>query len=210
MLLLLARHGETDWLPEYRYQGSTDVPLNEKGRHQTQCLVRHLASFAPAAVYTSPKSRTRDAAQGLASLAGIPLKIDERLVERHFGEWEGLTWDEIQARYPQEVGRYRDGAAEFSPQGGETLKQVLSRWQSFLKDLIAGHQEETVAVMSHGGFIRVAILDVLRSPLTTFHKIQQDPGAVNVIRGDEAFLRVMLLNSTGHLVENGVSWRSQF
>src|SRR5438034_11161678 len=103
-MLLLARHGETDWNRDRRWQGHADPPLNDSGREQARALARELAADPPSAVYTSDLSRSHETAAIVAAELGLPVTADARLREVDVGEWSGLLWSEIAERYP-------DGAA---------------------------------------------------------------------------------------------------
>jgi probable phosphoglycerate mutase len=144
------RHGPTDWNAQGRIQGSTDIPLSDAGRAKMAGL---RLPFAVARVYASPKLRARQTAEALG-LADV--RHDDRLVEQHWGRWEGLTRDEIIARDGADcyakAGAHR-GAA-FCPPGGESTQSVLDRVAAFLKDAAQG-AGDAVAV-THMGVLRAA------------------------------------------------------
>src|SRR5690606_368207 len=98
--LYLIRHAHTAWNGAGRMQGWEDVPLDERGRQQAQALARRLRSEPIQAVYTSPLSRSLATAEPLAQALGVALRCDDRLRERHLGEWSGLTFDEARQRNP--------------------------------------------------------------------------------------------------------------
>jgi broad specificity phosphatase PhoE len=152
--LLLARHGETDWNRDGRWQGQTDTPLNERGREQAGALAAEVAGDGIAAVYASDLARARETATIVADRLRVPLHIDPRLRELHFGGWEGLTTLEIEERYSDEIARWRadDGSSAFA--GGETYVQMSERVVAALIDIAATHPSEDVLVVFHGGPIR--------------------------------------------------------
>jgi probable phosphoglycerate mutase len=98
------RHGQTLWNLEHRFQGSTDIPLDEVGIAQAARGASLLAGLAPSRIVSSPLSRASATADALATLTALPVAYDPRLVERFGGSWEGLTGDEIWARFPDEAG----------------------------------------------------------------------------------------------------------
>src|SRR5438132_1605088 len=100
MRLLLVSHAQTDWNVEGRFQGQTDIPLNSYGRLQARKLQQRLASTPLDAIVASDLSRARETAEIVAAAHGKPVRTDRRLRELHFGSWEGLTYSEIQAKYP--------------------------------------------------------------------------------------------------------------
>jgi broad specificity phosphatase PhoE len=152
--LLLARHGETDWNRDGRWQGQTDTPLNERGRAQAHELAAQVAGNGITAVYASDLARARETGAIVADRLRVPLRTDLRLRELHFGGWEGMTTPEIEDRYPEEVERWRadDGSNAFA--GGETYVQMSERVVAALIDISAAHPHEDVLVVLHGGPIR--------------------------------------------------------
>jgi broad specificity phosphatase PhoE len=144
--LLLARHGETDWNRERRWQGHADTELNDVGRAQARALAGELAAQPPDAVYTSDLSRARETAQIVAAELGLPVVVDPRLREVDVGSWSGLTSTEISERFP--------GAAR----PGETNEALGERVVAALCDIAAAHDGGTVLVLTHGGAMRAAWL----------------------------------------------------
>ena len=126
--ILLVRHGETEWNAAGRVQGWTDSPLSDRGRAQAARLAARLAAFPLAAVYASDLSRARDTARALAAPHGLPVLDDPGLRERCYGDWEGLTLSELEARYPDAWDRYhRQRALDVLIPGGETWEEVAAR-----------------------------------------------------------------------------------
>ena len=140
----LVRHGQTDWNLAKRIQGSSDIPLNDTGRAQADATGRALAGGRFDAIYASPLSRALDTARIIAAHVGLgepaPLAA---VAERQYGEAEGLTGEQILARWP-------DG--EPVP-GRETREQVVERALPALRDLGEQHPGENLIVVSHGGVI---------------------------------------------------------
>ena len=153
--LLLVRHGETDWNASGRWQGHTDIAMNERGREQARKLADELASGAHiAAIYTSDLGRARETATIIGERLGVPVVSDPRLREIFFGHWEGLTTPEIEERYPEEVAAWRadDGSNRFG--GGETYVEMGERVVAALAEIAARHPDGAVVVVLHGGPIR--------------------------------------------------------
>ena len=153
--LILARHGETTYNMQARYQGQTDLPLSNAGQQQAVRLASRLAQEEIHAIYASDLRRAWETAATVATSHGLPAHADVRLREMGFGEWEGLTYDEIQERYPQHLATWEADPLNIAPPGGETLTQVAARVQSFLDDITRAHQEQTVLLVAHGGPLRV-------------------------------------------------------
>lgn len=154
--LHLARHGETDWNREGRWQGQMNTSLNERGREQARTLAESVRDEPIAAVYASDLDRAVETAQIVAQTIGVRVRRDGRLRELNFGRWEGLTTAEIEMRFPQEVARWRaDGGVAGG--GGESYEQMGERVVAALREIAATHPQEHVLVVLHGGPIRALL-----------------------------------------------------
>lgn len=147
--LYLVRHGETDWNRARRIQGLTDIPLNETGRQQARLTGTLLTRRPITRVYTSPLRRARETAEIIAAELGLAEPAPHiGLVERDYGAAEGLSWREVDRRFPRET----------DVPGRETREQVAARVTPVLRALAAEHPGEALVVVSHGGAIRAALL----------------------------------------------------
>ncbi len=152
--ILLARHGETDWNREDRFQGHADPPLNETGRRQADELSRSLAGERLAAIYSSPLRRAFETAESVARPHGLrPVAVDA-LREVDVGSWEGLTRGELEQRAPEQFRRWL--GYEQGWEDGETYEEMGRRVIRALLELAAQHQGERFLVLTHGGPIRAA------------------------------------------------------
>ncbi len=136
--LLLVRHGETDWNAERRWQGHTDVPLNERGREQARRLAASLAGGGVDAIYSSDLTRARETAEIVAGRLGLPVVIDSDLREIDVGSREGLTGEEV-------------GIREWD---GESKEAHRDRTLRSLARIVDGHPGSRVVVVAHGGTLR--------------------------------------------------------
>ena len=151
------RHGETAWNVETRIQGQLDIPLNETGRWQAQRLARALAAReSNAAIYSSDLLRAWDTAISIADATKLTLKTDEGLRERGFGTFQGKTYAEIEATWPQDTLRWRKREPDWSPPEGESLLQFRQRVLDTAQTLAARHMGEQIVMVAHGG-----VMDVL-------------------------------------------------
>lgn len=150
--LLLARHGETDWNREGRWQGHSNTPLNESGRRQAAELAGQLDGVD--VLYSSDLDRARETAEIVGAQLGLEVHFDERLRERSFGAWEGLTTADIESRFAEPFRRWREGESH-GADDAEPFEEFGSRVNSFLEDVLERHPDETVLVIAHGGAIRV-------------------------------------------------------
>lgn len=159
--IFLLRHGETEWSLSGQHTGTSDIPLTERGRAlavAAGAIVARLRGTAPfAKVFTSPRSRARDT----AALAGLPADgVDERLCEWNYGDYEGLTTEEIRTTVP--------GWTVWTHPcpGGETAEQVAARADAVLADAAAVLPDGDVALVGHGHFSRVLISRWVEQPAT--------------------------------------------
>ncbi len=153
--LLLIRHGETQWNTEARIQGHRDIGLSERGLRQARVLARFLASSAIAAVYSSDLSRASATAQPLADALALALRTDVRLRERGFGLFEGSTYEEAQANWPNEFAIWRQRDPAHALPGGESYLTARARVLECLDEIAREHAGATVAVVTHGGVLDI-------------------------------------------------------
>ena len=148
---MLRRHGQTTWNVEHRFQGQTDIPLDETGVVQAEQAARRLATLRPDALYSSDLSRAQQTAAPLARLTGLPVTLDKDLRERFGGVWEGLNDDEIRERYPAEL-------ATWNPPNGEPGLAVADRVAGVLDRVAESLGDGQLAVLvSHGAALRMGM-----------------------------------------------------
>ena len=152
--ILLARHGETDWNREGRFQGWADPPLNATGRAQAVDLSVQLMAEELAAVYSSPLRRAYETAEVVAASRGLePVTVDA-LREVDVGSWSGLSRAEIEQRFPEQYARWLDYGQGW--EDGETYEQMVDRVVGALQELAEGRDGERILAVTHGGPIRAA------------------------------------------------------
>ncbi len=180
--LYLIRHGETPYTTARRFCGHRDPPLNERGLLQAAAVARHLASHTLTAVFASDLLRARETASGLASPRGMSVQVVSGLKEMGFGAWEGMTWKEIQARDPEVWEGWMKNPASVTPPGGEGFIAFADRvWDAFVS-LSFPTDGGDVAVVAHGGTLRVLVGRLQGLSLPDIPWMGQRPAAVNVIR----------------------------
>jgi len=166
--VIAVRHGETAWNVETRMQGQLDIPLNEKGRWQAARVAAALADEAFDAIYSSDLLRASQTAEVLARAQALPLVADRGLRERCFGVFEGLTFAEVEARWPADSRRWRHRDPEFAPEGAESLHQFSARCVAAAARLAAAHPGQAIAFVAHGGVMdclyRAATRVALQAP----------------------------------------------
>jgi broad specificity phosphatase PhoE len=152
-VLLLARHGETDWNRERRFQGHADRPLNDVGRQQARELAELIRVEAVARVYTSPLKRASETARIVSAQLDLEPHELEALREIDVGDWEGLTIEEVRALYPEQL----DVAWRSGWPNGETHDELGERVLPALLELEIRHPGETVLGVTHAGPIRATL-----------------------------------------------------
>jgi broad specificity phosphatase PhoE len=146
----LVRHGQTDWNLAGRYQGHSDVPLNESGRGEACALAIQLQNQLFSAVYTSDLQRARETAQVIAAALRKPVTVDRRLREIDLGEWEGQLAEFIKHSQPELWQLRRTDPAAFRPPGGETVGEVAERVYAVLDEIARQYPNGNVLIVSHG------------------------------------------------------------
>ena len=165
---MLWRHGQTVWNAERRFQGQSDIPLDETGQAQAERAARLLAALRPDLIISSDLSRASATAAPLARLTGLEVTLDKDLRERHGGGWEGLNDAEIRARYPVEH-------ASWSPPDGEpsavVAERVAAALQRIADRLADGHDGASglAVVVSHGAALRLGMSRFLGLPEESFN-----------------------------------------
>jgi len=153
--LFVARHGQTDWNFEHRWQGHADPPLNSAGREQAASLAESLVGRGIEAVVSSDLRRAVETAEIAAVRLGLSVELDARLREVDVGEWSGLTSAEVQARYPD--GYRRRLAGRTGWEHGEEIGAMAERVVAALLDVAERHHGRGVLVVTHGGPIRAVL-----------------------------------------------------
>jgi probable phosphoglycerate mutase len=156
--VVLWRHGQTAWNVERRFQGTTDIPLDDTGVEQAERSARLLAALQPTAIVSSPLRRAAATAEALSTVTGLTVTHDPDLTERNGGVWEGLTNHEIRTRFPSEH-------AIWQPPGGETAEEVAKRFASALERALERILEGgLLVIVSHGAAVRIGMLHWLGFP----------------------------------------------
>jgi phosphoserine phosphatase len=147
--IILCRHGQTDWNVHGRYQGRTDVPLNEYGRQQARELAGRLEDRRIDVVYSSTLERAYDTALEIARPRGLEVRRDPRLDEIDQGLWEGMRHDEIMLHHPEKLLAWQDHPIDLRLPEGETLEEVRLRVRDALDDMMLLHQGRAICIVAH-------------------------------------------------------------
>jgi broad specificity phosphatase PhoE len=163
--LCLVRHGQTDWNLEGRYQGQSDIPLNETGRNQARTLAEHLKGHLFSGIYTSDLQRAKETADTISAVLDMPVTTDVRLREINQGIWEGQFVDVIRNQYVELWKQRTTDPAGIRPPGGETVREVAERVYSALHDIARIHPIGSVLIISHGLALATIVCKVHGIPI---------------------------------------------
>jgi len=194
--VVLVRHAETEESARGHCYGRLDVRLSRQGLRQAQALAAALAGPPLAAVYTSPLSRTLDTARPIAATQGLEPAVIEALAELDFGEVEGLRYDEIESQRPELFRAWMDAPASVRFPGGESLADLRSRVLPALEQIRARHEREAVAIVAHGGVIRVVLADALGLEDDALFRLDQAEGGVSGVDWLDGVPLVRVANAT--------------
>jgi alpha-ribazole phosphatase len=200
--LLLVQHAETAWNVEGRYQGHTDIPLNERGRSQAARLPARLAAEAIHAAFASDLRRAWDTAAAIANVRNLSLSPEPRLRELCFGSWEGLRYAQIRQADAAALDAWEVDPENVAPPGGETLANLAARLRSFLDELRRRQSSgETVLLAAHRGSLRVLLCLALGLPPAALWRFRLDAASVSVLELHPETAVLTLFNDTHHLRE---------
>ena len=182
--LRLLRHGETPHTIEKRFSGTRfDPPLSERGEGQARAAAKHIATLGGIdAIVASPLTRARQTAQAVADELGLEeVSTDDDLRECDFGEWDGLTFGEAQARGGPALSTWL-ATPEMAPPGGESLVQLSARVAEAQQRILAAHAGESVLIVAHVGSIKMLVREALAAPISTIHRLQLAPAGLSTVR----------------------------
>lgn len=179
--LLLARHGSVEESSGRGFLGRTDAPLSEKGYAEARALAEVVRGRKPERIVSSPLTRATQTAAVVAEAAGLEVETDADLREIDFGEWEGRTFEEIQADDPEAVSRWAEFSPDFAPPGGEVIGDFFRRARRALARL-AGDPADMVLAVTHGGVIRTAICQLLGLDARSYLLFDVRPASLTTIR----------------------------
>jgi probable phosphoglycerate mutase len=198
--VLLVRHGATARTAEDRFSGAEGVDLSDEGRRQVASLAERLAELQIDAVYSSPLSRTRETAEILAARCGLEIALRDGLREISHGHWEGLSRQEVEARFPEEYAAWEEDPFTFAPDGGESGVAVLARALPVVREIVTGHPDDTVLVVSHKATIRLLLASLLGFDARGYRdRLDQAPASLTILDfKDRVRARLMLFNDVSH------------
>ncbi len=197
----LARHGETDWNRARRIQGQADIPLNQSGRAQAGLLGQCLGDASFSAIYASDLSRAMETPRLAAGEGASELVPVRELREIAYGEWEGLTFAEAEARDPEGFAeRMLRQNVRYAPPGGENVEQFVERVRQFHDQVRARHGSgERVLVVGHSGSLLALLVCLLDMPNEYLLRFRLNPSGLSIVRTFDEGAVLELWNDTSHL-----------
>ncbi|MDA8413550.1 MAG: alpha-ribazole phosphatase [Desulfobacteraceae bacterium] len=177
----LIRHGQVVGYDQKRYNGQTDVALTDLGIEQYHRLKERLAEAPISACYTSDLTRCSTGAGIICEQFGIEPVRRRELRELNIGIWEGLTWSEIIARWPEQWHARLADLVNYRVPQGENLLDVQARVMPVIREIIERHCGQEILVVGHGGVNRIVLLNAIGAPLAGMFNIEQNYGCYNII-----------------------------
>lgn len=177
----LIRHGQVVGHDQKRYNGQTNVALTDLGVEQYHRLKERLAETPISACYTSDLTRCVTGANIICEQFSIEPVRRSELRELNIGIWEGLTWTEIKARWPEEWQARLDDLVNYRVPQGENLLDVQARLMPVVREIIERHKGQEVLLVGHGGVNRIVLLNAIGAPLARMFNIEQNYGCYNII-----------------------------
>jgi broad specificity phosphatase PhoE len=219
LYIFFVRHGESVFNGQNRIQGHSDSGLSERGRRQAEKVARRLSRFSFKKVYSSDLGRalttckTITAAAGKIGGGGQPQRItlDARLREIGLGEWEGLSTDEVNARYRRGYDRWLVSPSRMKVPGAERVHEFHARVRTRVEQIMNAHREGPILVVTHGGVIASLLSHWLKSSFDhTLLNLRIDNTSVTVVEKNPQRVKIHLLNDIGHLGARDVNHKNIF
>ncbi len=199
--ILLVRHCEAFGNTQSLFQGHTDCEISGNGATQLELLGLRCRNMPIDAIYSSPLKRAYLTACAINQYHNLPIQIEPRLIEINGGVWEGVSWNELPQRFPDEAEAWNKRPHEFAPQGGEPMRDVYNRMWEAVTDIVRNNPGKTVCIASHGCAIRNFLCRAMNKPIEQLNEVGWcDNTAVSIIDFDEQMnSKVVLMNDASHL-----------
>ena len=180
--IIYVRHGKTDFPLDRIYCDDREDPaLNELGVSQAQRAADMLSDLDVAVIFSSPSLRTKTTAQIINEKHGLTIEYKANLVERRFGFWEGMYFDEIESKFPEEYLNWKKNNAGFKPEGGESVYDLDARLRPCVDSLVDSYKGKVVVVVSHVGPIRVMLANSLGVSLEKYRWLTIDYASHSIV-----------------------------
>ena len=197
--ILAIRHGQTVWNADSRIQGHTDIALDTVGEWQAQRLALALGDEELQAIYSSDLTRARQTAAPLAARKGLQPRVDPGLRERGFGEFEGLSFKQIEQRWPEQAEAWRRRDPDFGARGGEVLRDFRDRVVAAVTRLAQAHRGQSIALVTHGGVLDLLYREATRVALDAPRTWQLSNAGINRLLSSAEGLFLVGWDDRAHL-----------
>ena len=195
----LIRHGEPEEKSRNLCYGSLNLGLSASGRSQIATVAEYLKNEPISSIYSSPRARALESAALLTAGTSRPLHVTPALAEMSFGDFEGLSYDEIAARYPDIYRQWMNTPTKVQFPNGGSFAEMRTRVLQAFHSITAGSQGQTIALVSHGGVNRILIAWALQMPDDCLFRLAQRHAAVNLLEFSEGVPSVQMLNGLHQL-----------
>ena len=200
MKFFVVRHGETEWNKLGRFQGHTDISLNDRGLSQARETAVASEDWGYTAIYSSPLVRTVQVAEEIAKVTPMLVSQEPGLKELSLGDLEGVTGEEMRNDWPALFAAWRTDPEKMSMPNGESLGELRDRTWQVILDIEQKHSsDDSIVVISHNFAIRSIVNELLGMPLAYFHRMSLNLASVCTFDSDERGRRLTGYNSTSHL-----------
>lgn len=200
--IYLIRHGETDANQTFQFQGHIDNPLNSKGFKQTADLGKYYEGLELDEIYSSSMQRARQTAEPLAKFHGLKIQLLDELKEVCFGEWEGLSYEEVKAKWNDQLELFFKQPAQCRMPGGESFDDVAARVRSVCEDIFKSDSDKNIAIVSHGGVVRVQLCLLLGLDLNKLWMFGVHNASTTCIAKWQDRFTIEYVNDTHYLKDN--------
>jgi alpha-ribazole phosphatase len=197
--IFLVRHGLTIWNHEFRYQGHTDIELSSEGRAQAKALQQRFQQENFTAIFCSDLKRALETAKIINESHNLKIQINQNFKEINFGEWEGMTYDDIQNKYPEQIKVWLKTPHLLRLERGESFVELRDRAMVGIREIVSLYSEGNILIVTHGGTIASLICGLLQEPLTKMWEYKQKNSAVNILKYCDEKVTIEILNDTSHL-----------
>ena len=199
VVIILVRHGETDWNRDQVFRGRIDVALNEVGLRQARALQESLHESELDGIYSSPLKRAFETASIVGENRSVAVTVEEGLIDIDFGKWQGLSHQKVKEEYKNLYETWLTQPQLVTFPDGETLKEVRRRSMGVLEMVVKNNPGKTLAFVSHRVVLKVLLCTMLGLELSHFWYIRQDTCAINRFELKDGNYFLTLLNDTCHL-----------
>lgn len=197
--LILVRHAITVDNQKNRLSGHIDSSVSEEGKEQIHKITNYLKNFDIDKIYTTTSSRTKDTVKKLSELKSIDIIEKESLKEISFGDFEGLTFKEVENRYPEEFQDMIKKGNEYKYPNGESLIDSYNRVCTELDNIISNCDNQTILICSHGGTIRNIITYLISNSYKYHWNFKIDNGSVTILEIQDGFTVITAMNNTSFI-----------